>query len=195
MLLLEIIRDGRRHPGVELSGIGDDVQGNVMALEAMARIVREDVAQPDLRVFVMREVVAAVPGHRYRDELQAAFEFTRDKIRYRRDPVGVERVVDLWSTMYALNPEQPEGDCGVKSVFLATCFGLLGQVPFFLVMTQDASEQAYSHVYVGTIFEGEFKPFDPTPEDMPSGKQAPAFKRMVYPIFSETIELAKAGWK
>lgn len=195
MLLLEIIRDGRRYPQIELAAIGDDVQGNITALEAMADVVRNDVAQPDLRAFLMREIVGDVPGHHYGAELQACFEFTQKKIRYRRDPVNVERVVDMWSTMYALNPEQPEGDCGIKSVFLATCFGLLGQVPFFCVMTQDPSEWSYSHVYVGTIFEGAFKSFDPTPEDEPSGYQAPAFKRMVYPIFSETIDQAKAGWQ
>lgn len=195
MLLLEIIRDGRHHAPIQLRNIGEGVQGNIDALAAMARIVREDVTQPDLRAFVMREVVASIPGHKYGEEIDACFQFARDAIVYRRDPIGVERVVDMWSTMYALNPEQPEGDCGVKSVFLATCLGLLGQVPFFLVMTQDPSAQEYSHVYVGTIFNKKFLPLDPTPEDEDPGWQSPAWRRMVYPIFDETREQARGGWK
>lgn len=186
MLLLEIIRDGRRTAPVQLATIGDDVQGNLVALAAMAKIVREDCTQPDLRAFVMREVVHDVPGHRFRSEIENCFEFARDKITYRRDPVGVERVVDLWSCFYALNPKRPEGDCGVKSVFLATCLALLGQVPFFVVMTQDPGAESYSHVYVGTIWQNEFLPLDPTPEDFPVGKQAVAARRMVYPIFPQT---------
>lgn len=187
MLLLEIIRDGRRTSAPLLfQPITDDTQGNLVTLAAMARIVREDVVQPDLRAFVNREVVGSVPGHAFRNEIDACFEFARDRIVYRRDPVGVERVADLWSTMYALNPERPEGDCGIKSVFLATCLGLLGHTPFFVLMSETAAADSYSHVYVGTILNGEYIPLDPTPEDFLSGQRPAAMKEMIFPIFGNT---------
>lgn len=192
MLLLEIIRDGRRRLPIQLFNISDDVQGNLDALSAMATIVREDVAEPDLRAFVMREVVGDVGGHQHNEEIQACFEFARDEIVYRRDPVGVERVVDMWSCLYALNPEQPEGDCGIKSVFLATCLGLLGQTPFFVVMTESPSADSYSHLYVGTIFRNKALYLDPTPENFEAGQQPPGLVHMVYPIFEETREELKS---
>lgn len=150
----------------------------------MARIVREDRTQIDLRNFVTREIVTGVSGFDERSEIDKCFEFCRDKIRYRKDPVKVERVADLWSCLYYLNNDEPEGDCGIKSVALATTLSLIGYKPFFVVIRQNPMSSSFNHVYCGVELGGKFLPLDPTPEDEPAGFEYEAIQKAMYPIFT-----------
>lgn len=181
--VLQIFRDGhetRRSLTVPLLA---GQQGNMQTLEAMAAIVREDRTQPDLRIFVLREIVGDVRGHDSLGEVMRCFDFAQRRIVYRQDPVAVERVADIWSTMYALNPREPEGDCGIKSVFFATCCALLGHKPVFVVARQRSDVAAFNHVYCGAVVGGVFRYYDPTPEDKPAGWQVPAIETYIVPIF------------
>ncbi len=181
---LQVWRDGRRSTGA-IKELRPGEQGTLDTLEIMANMVREDATQPDLRKFLLRYIVGPswrVRGHDHAAELQACFEFAQKGIVYRRDPVGVERVVDMWSTLCALSPGEPEGDCGIKSVFLATCFALLGEIPYFVLITQSPRDTTFRHVYVA-LSDGRH--FDPTPEDEPAGFEAPFLKRVYYEIFPQ----------
>ncbi len=150
----------------------------------MARFVREDATQADLRQFVLREVVGKVRGHDVMGEINACFLFARDGITYRADPYGVERVADLWSTLYALNPNTPEGDCGIKSVFLATCLALVGRPVAFTVIKQTPADDGFTHVYVNAQDErGSWLALDPTPQDRPAGWKPPRIAEGNYQIF------------
>lgn len=181
---LQVFRDGHKSRSYfEPLQPGD--HGTVQTLEVMARIVREDATQPDLRKFVLKEVVgSAVRGHDFSGEINRCFEFARNQIVYRRDPVGVERVSDLWSTLYALSPGEPEGDCGIKSVFLASCLALVGNRPVFVVIRQTPQDVTFKHVYVGLFHEGKYLPLDPTPQEKPSGYEAQFLARALFPIFT-----------
>lgn len=182
--VLQIFRDGRESTRYLNQPLLDGEQGNMQTLNAMAAIVREDRLQPDLRVFVLREIVGPyVAGHDAAGEVNAIFDFCQQKIVYRADPVNVERVADVWSTMYALNPEFPEGDCGIKSLFFATCCAILGHKPFFVVAKQRANQRAFNHVYNAAIIRGQFKYFDATPESKPAGWTVDAYETKLFEIF------------
>jgi hypothetical protein len=180
---LLIFRDGKKHESSLTLPLADGEQGNMQTLAAMAQIVREDRLESDLRIFVLREVVGDVRGHDHLGELRRCFEFARDRITYRRDPWGVERVADIWSTLYALNPETPEGDCGIKSMFLASCAAILGFRPSFVVIKQRPDQRAFNHLYVGIPIEGKMTYFDPTPQDAPIGWEVKSYSKFLYPIF------------
>lgn len=162
----------------------DGEQGNLQTLAVMADVVREDRREPDLRNFILREIVGDIRGHDYAGEMDAIFRFTRDRITYRKDPFGVERVADVWSTLYALNPNEPEGDCGIKSVFMATCFAVLGHKPAFVVIKQRPEMKAFNHVYNCVFTENGILYFDATPEDKPAGWETESFEKFIYPIFN-----------
>ena len=102
---------------------------------------------------------------------------------YRKDPFGVERVADIWSTLYALNPNEPEGDCGIKSLFFASCCAILGHKPFFVVIKQRPNQKAFNHVYNAVLLEGRMHYYDPTPQDKPAGFEVASSAKFVYPIF------------
>jgi len=159
-------------------------QGNMQTLAAMARQVRDQRLQPDVRAFVLREIVGNVRGHDAESEIERCFEFARDRITYRRDPVNVERVADIWSTLYALNPNEPEGDCGIKSAFFAACVAAIGYRPFFVVIKQTPNQGAFNHVYTMVVNgSGAYKYFDPTPEGRPSGWETSSVVKRLYKIF------------
>lgn len=163
------------------NGIG----GNAQALGHMALMVRRDCLSEDLRNFVLQNVVRKVKPHDFAGEIEACFEWVRDKIRYTRDPVTVERLADSVTTL-----KTRAGDCKSKAVLLATMLAVLGQKPFFLVLSQEPWSNdprwEFSHVYVGLMFPpGQFMPLDPTPESAPMGWQGEAMVRMRFPIFGD----------
>jgi transglutaminase-like putative cysteine protease len=66
--------------------------------------------------------------------------FVRDRIRYRLDPVNIERVQDPWRTL-----QIGSGDCDDKCVLLAALCAAIGHVPRFVVQAQQPSQ--FDHVY------------------------------------------------
>lgn len=181
---LQIFRDGNGKTCYLKGPLADGEQGNMQTLSVMSHIVNEDRLQPDIRHFVLREIVRRVPGHDIIGEADAAFEYARDRIVYRRDPVGVERVADLWSTLYALNPSEPEGDCGIKSLFLATCLAAIGHRPVFVIVKQSAKQRAFNHVYVGDVIgPNDIRYYDPTPIDYRPNQEIKSAVKMMFPIF------------
>ena len=181
--VLQIFRDGRGHASYLNEPLLDGEQGNLQTLGEMARIVREDRLQPDLRIFVLREIVGSVAGHNFGGEVDKIFDFAQHRITYRRDPFNVERVADLWSTLYALDPDGPEGDCGIKSMFIATCCALIGHKPFFVVIKQRPEQKAFNHVYNAVMVGGDLRYLDATPEDQPAGFEASSTEKYLIPIF------------
>jgi len=180
--VLQIFRDGRKTLSYLNQPLLDGEQGNLQTLDAMAQIVREDRIEPDLRIFVLREIVGGIRGHDFAGEIERIFEFAQRRITYRKDPFNAERVADIWSTLYALNPNEPEGDCGIKSTFFASCCAILGHKPFFVVIKQRPNQKAFNHVYNAVLLDGELKYYDATPEDAAAGWQAPSVKKFLYPI-------------
>lgn len=182
--VLQIYRDSSKP---EISYLNEPLaegeQGNMQTLAAMADLVRDQRTQPDLRNFVLREIIGGVRGHDSFGEVRAIFEYARDRITYRKDPFGVERVADIWSTLYGLNANGPEGDCGIKSGFVAACCALLGHKPAFVVIKQDARQRAFNHVYNVVVIDGQPHYFDATPEGKPAGWEASSEVKKIFPIF------------
>lgn len=181
--VLQIFRDGHKTQSYLNVPLRSGEQGNFQTLDSMAQIVREDRLEPDLRIFVLREIVGDIRGHDSIGEVERIFDFCQRQITYRRDPFNVERVADIWSTMYALNPASPEGDCGIKSTFFASCCAILGHKPFFVMIKQDPRSRSFNHVYNAVVVNGEVRYYDTTPEDRPAGWEATAFRKLLYRIF------------
>lgn len=181
--ILQIWRGGKKYkPKTEIQLLGG-YQGNLQTLKIMADMVRGDRTQKDLRNFVERHILNKIPGHHFTAEIKAIFDYCQQEIIYRKDPVKVERVADLWSCLYALNPDYPEGDCGIKSVALATMLALFGHNPAFAIIKQDANAINFNHVYCEVEIDGEWKPLDPTPEDKPAFWEAENFVKERHLIF------------
>ena len=183
---LQIFRDGDRRNEFLIEPLHPGEQGNLQTVRLMAEIARQDAAMPDIRAFVNREIVRSVSGFDDKGEVAACFEFCRDQIRYRKDPANVERVADLWSAMYALNTEDPEGDCGIKSLALLTCLGAIGYKPFLVVVKQKVRATAFNHVYCGLMLNNQYHALDPTPEEFVAGEEVQFWERKKFLVFADS---------
>lgn len=183
MRVLQVFRDGRRFEPQTQEPLLDGYQGNLQTVRIMAKMVKEDRTQLDLRRFVEREILKTVKGQNFAEEISRIFNFCQKKILYRKDPVKVERVADLWSCLYALNDRRPEGDCSIKSVALATMLALYGHKPSFVLIKQNPHSTNFNHIYVEIELNGQIFALDPTPEDAPQGYEPKFLKKQIYRIF------------
>ncbi len=174
-----VIKDDAQHPSIETQPLEHGAEGNFRSLHILAQMVREDAADVDVREFA-EKVVSNVPGHQYHREIVACFEYARDRIIYRQDPKGVERLANTRATL-----RSGAGDCGDKSELLAAFLAALGHTPRFVVLSYDG--KSFQHVYV-EVLDPDATPqawlaLDPTNEEAHEGWQAKGLKRQPYAIF------------
>lgn len=180
--IIEIVRNNRCHRSVKRLPLADGVQGTLQTLQIMAEMVREDSINENVNDVVKANILKEVASHDDGAEIQALFLFWRSSIAWRRDPRGVERIADFISTARA-----GYGDCGDKSVGLATSLAAIGHTPYFVVLSQFppdpvTGEYTFNHVYVGVRQRGAHYALDPTPNDDVAGWEAAGEKRF-YQIF------------
>lgn len=180
--VLQIFRDGRRHERRLFQQLPTGAEGNIETLSVMKRIVSEDARQNDLKAFVLREIVG-LDKKTPAEKIKAAFEYCRDRIIYSPESEGFETVADLWSCLYALNPNHAIGDCAIKSVALATILSFFDLKPWFVAIKQIPNADFFNHVFVGCEIDGKPTALDATPKEFRVGDELNSFTRLNYKIF------------
>jgi hypothetical protein len=181
--VLQVWRNGRVETKPHIVPLKPGDLGTVQALDEMAAIIRADTQRPDVRRFIHGKITSRVRGHDQLGEIRACFNFARDRLVYRRDPFGVERVADFYSTLEALNPGEPEGDCGIKSTILCTSLAVCGFAPYLAVIKQTPDDCGFKHVYVSLRWGGQEMPLDPTPLSERPGWAPRHLVKRYYEIF------------
>jgi transglutaminase-like putative cysteine protease len=92
------------------------------------------------------------------------YEWVRDRVTFRRDPVEQERVQDTLRTAKLFRT----GDCDDKTVCLAGLLGALGHRSRFVVI---GTPQQFSHVFLEVQTRGGWVALDPTPERYQAGQR------------------------
>lgn len=183
---LRIFRDGRRFERLTERKIPRGAKGNLETLAEMKKIVLADSEEKDLARYVFREIIG-LEKQTLPERIGSIYEFCRDQIIYENEQTGKETVSDLWSCIYAdiyaKYPNNPAGDCVVKSVCLATCFSYLNLKPYFVAIGQLAGVDFYNHVYVACEIDGAKTIFDATPPEFQIGDEAESLRRIEYTIF------------
>lgn len=160
--------------------------GSLQTLAVMAEAVRRSVGMENdrrynvdlgLRDFAL-EIVEGVRGHQDVELVDTLFYYTRDRIKYRKDPYGFEKIQDSRRTIAS-----GIGDCGDKTVLLAVLASLLGYQSRFIVLSY--KPPAFQHVYIEVNVKGKWRIYDPTPEEAIPGWEDKAMRRMHYPIFDK----------
>lgn len=188
---------------ITFRGLSPGVAGTEETLAIMAAAVRGEL-EPDHSGFrdeyirsCAASITSATTGHDVLGDLHALFNFVRDKIKYLRDPVDLERVQDAKRTL-----QLGTGDCDDKCVLLATLLASIGYLPRFTVQSQNSID--FDHVYVEVLDDqdqaGAWIPLDPTadglngtPRGFP-GWRHPAPIEWTYEIFptGETTMMSMA---
>lgn len=177
---LLVIHNGRKQ-SVQTERLRDGAAGNLRTLAVMREMIREDAARDlELRRRVQGLVVECY-GHDFNCEVEKLFEYARDRIRFIRDPIDVERIADAATTM-----ADRAGDCGDKTIWLASALGAVGHLSRFVVVdfANDVATNGYDHVYLEVQRpDGTWQPLDPTPENVPPGWEATAAVRKAVDIW------------
>lgn len=170
--------DGLRRPArsfpTRLAAIPDGVPGIKVTLEVMRKLAREASDHPSF-VQLTRELVGGVKQKDFVGEARRVHEFVRDRIRYLKDPLGMEWVQ---TPVVTLNVRQ--GDCDDKATLAAAMLRALGHPSRFVVI--GFAPHRYSHVYLETKIGHHWVGMETT-EPWPLGKvPANAITKMVKDI-------------
>ena len=103
---------------------------------------------------------AGVAAHDALAEASALFQFVRDRIRFTRDPVGVEWLQAPRHTLTLL-----AGDCDDMATLLAAMLRTVGIPARFRAVALEPNSNRYSHVYVVASVKGQDLPLDPIYRD------------------------------
>lgn len=178
-------------PTVTIENLPSGDAATWRTLERMAQAVRGELP-PDFSGYLDErlrqkavEITRGLPGHDFGGEVAALFAFVRDGVKYRRDPVNVERIQDAQTTL-RLN----SGDCDDKCILLATLLAALGWLPRFVVQMQGSD---FDHVFLEVFDERANKwiALDPTADGQaglphaPVGWRNPAQYETPFEIFGE----------
>lgn len=166
---LVIVQNGRRAESVRWEPLRHGADGNEQTLRYAAQMVREDSAADERIRAVAASPIAQCAPHDAACEISQLFEFVRDQVRYQEDAPDTERIADAWRTL-----EHMAGDCGDKSILLATLLGSLGHRTQFIVQSWDGDlSDGYDHVHLELV-DGPLAgvELDPTNEHAPVGWEA-----------------------
>lgn len=153
-------------------------RGTVKTLKLMAMFCKRDAGNTELRAVAQR-IIDNTAGHDFSSEIRALFYFTRDHIKYRKDPVEVERVQDALRTL-----EFGSGDCDDKVTLLVTLLAVCGHRARFCV--SGPAPGRWQHVYCEVATPNGWMPLDPTPEIAQPGWQTSAPSKGLFDIWPAT---------
>lgn len=133
-------------PPARLSDLPTGKAGTIATLKHMREFVRAALRAPHQRIRQQALAIYElyrVPPRNYEAEVRALHGFVRDKIRYVRDPVGLELVQAPERTL-----DIAQGDCDDKSVLLASLLMATGHLARFVVV--GFKGEPFSHVLIET---------------------------------------------
>lgn len=147
-----------------LSALPEGKEGVRMTLARMRQLVKDGKKNPRV-LLTARALVRALPGKAYAQEAAAIHAFVRDRIRYVKDPRGVETLTTPDKLL-----ELQQGDCDDKSILAASLLEALGHPTRFIACGNQPG--IFQHVYVETKIRDKWVPVECT-EPWPLGKAPP----------------------
>ena len=153
-------------------------RGTLQSLRLMAHFCRRDAQSEELRQ-IAQCIIGDVAGHDFQGEIRALFYFVRDQIKYRKDPIEVERVQDALRTI-----QIGSGDCDDKIVLLVSLLAVCGHRGRFAVSGPRAGK--WTHVYCEVATRNGWLPLDPTPEGAAAGWEQDAPVKGVFELWPAT---------
>lgn len=145
-------------PTVQYITAPDGLGHALDTVQRMAALARKGSQSLPIRRLATK-ITAHVPSKDPKGELAAIYKWTRDRIRYRRDPVGIEWVQSPIRTV-----KERAGDCDDLATLIAALAQSLGHKTRFHTVGKTADRP--SHVYAEAFTGSEWIALDPVLEPM-----------------------------
>lgn len=115
----------------------------------MKKVARLRASDPLLRKLALNILQQYnVPSHHFVDEALAIGDYVKQKVRYVRDPEGVEYLTDPKDLIKQIQNGLAQGDCDDMALLIATLLLAIGHEPYFRAVRYQDSFGPYNHIYV-----------------------------------------------
>jgi hypothetical protein len=141
--------------------LSDGQRGTWQTIDAMVKLCHEAVLDEQVRQAALA-ICAPVAGHDFDGEVRRLYEWVRDNVTFRRDPLNVERVQTPINTL-----NFKTGDCDDQALLLAALLSSLGHPCQFIVQAADG--ETPDHVYLEAALGNQWVSLDPIAEDKTFG--------------------------
>lgn len=163
-------------------------EGNLQTLAEMLPMIRRDAEDEEIRKRALR-LIADCPNE-FECQVGKLFEYARS-IHFVRDPIDAERIADAATTI-----DQQAGDCGDKTILLASMLGSIGYVSRLVAVNfyDDLATHGFDHLLLEVQRDdGAWVPLDATPEAAPPGWEPDAPVREVFAIWDDVQDVGVGG--
>lgn len=134
---------------VKNSNLSGGITGNHQTLQVMQKIARERAADPTVRKLALNILnYYNIPSHHFADEARAIGTFVQQKVRYVKDPTGVEQLHDPVMLIDQIQRGIARGDCDDMALLVASLLFAIGHTPVFRCVRYKTSSGPYNHIYV-----------------------------------------------
>lgn len=139
--------------------------GTMQTVRTMREMIDSGKRDPQV-IRAATSIIYTTPERFEAGECGAVFDYVRDHVRYVRDVAGVETLAHPRITL-----ERLSGDCDDQTALLGAMLEAVGY-PTRLVVTAYQAPQAWEHVFLQTLIDGQWIDCDPT-ERQPMGYAPP----------------------
>lgn len=136
-------------PKIKEGELASGEKGNHQTIKLMQKIARQRSGDPTIRKFALNILsFYQVPSQDYAKEALAIGDYVKEKVRYVRDPDGIEYLQDPVDMIKQMAKGEAQGDCDDMSLLIATLLLAIGHRPFFRTVRYNNHFGHYNHIYV-----------------------------------------------
>jgi hypothetical protein len=129
--------------------LGEGIQGNYDTVQIMREIAHARKGDPTVRMLAESIMLSQGVGSMdYAHEAKAIGEYVRQKMRYSRDPNGIEQVQDPLLMIDKITRGVAQGDCDDMALLIVTLLLSIGHDPYFRIVKYKPFQPFFSHIYV-----------------------------------------------
>lgn len=136
-------------PKVKELQIPDGLAGNLKTIEFMKKTAQDLKGHPKVRELA-KQIVGErhIPSNYYIQEALAIGDFVQAKVRYLRDPNGIEYLQSPVDLIEQITRGEAQGDCDDMALLTATLLLSIGHEPYFRAVRYQGFTGPYNHIYV-----------------------------------------------
>lgn len=158
----------------------DGMAGNLFTVTKMKQMARSRMMELPIREFALSILRGAgITSHNYLEEARAIGAFVQNNVTYRKDPDGVEQLMDPLLMVQDIQSRRAAGDCDDMSLLIATLLLAIGGQPYFRTVRYKGNSGPFNHIYV-VVYDGNYNGakqrlvLDAIFKDQPIGFETPS---------------------
>lgn len=134
---------------VKQTGLAPGVKGNMKTVDVMKQVAHERAGHPKIRKLTLNVLNHyGVKSHHYADEAKAVGDYVKRKVRYVKDPAGIEQLHDPLMLVDQIERGIARGDCDDMALLIASMLLSIGHRPKFRTVRYRTYTGGYNHIYV-----------------------------------------------